>query len=707
MDTKLIAAFACAAALALGACSGNNASGTTGGGGSGAGSGNNGGPDGGNGNGGDGSNGGNGGGDSNGGAAPTALQTAETEYDKAQRAATNAVNEARLAVAAGTEAARTRAETLIAAASMALAEAVRAADAAVAAAADGSSVQVGAAARVRRQVRRLQTEWQQDRDNALDSLAWYGRNLVRYELASGEAVEPREGVNTATVVRILRTIPNVDNLPAPTGIPQNVYTQIPNPKRFDADTFKTVMYEDGKRVFSVVDDGEGGDEFKVDGYVNSLVFSGSGEPTYASGSTTDNRIHTGLKLTDDGLVIRTGGTANIGTDDYDADSSTTADYTDMRRDISRYTSDTSGDGLVIVYDTDGDNHPRDGIRGQNGWDLEITFDEPQTRSVPVDFDDISNPVSSWTGNNAFYWKAIAPADPSQLDEDGDYYSANAFNQPKGYRDLGTYEVWLSNQVGLDRKREPAPGRTTTCPDGSRGTSCPSDDEHRYLKYAAYGLFAYTASTETFKSSRNGQVGRINTLHFGYSAFGTENGQKTEDIGQAITGGKFHGYALAYEFSGVNSVATKLLRGDVTLTVNIPKGPLDVGVRRENVVTVQGTINNFQQWNKENKYWTAYADNVTVALNRATIGENGAFIGNTQATPSTDFNPDSGGVGGVPGAGYYKGSFYGPRADAKDLEVAGSWTVGTRAGTFGIRPSRKTILGSFGAKQRPPETPASD
>ena len=238
MDTKLIAAFACAAALALGACSGNNASGTTGGGGTGAGSGNNGGPDGGNGNGGDGSNGGNGGGDSNGGSASTPLQTAQAEYDKAQRAVTAAINRAQTAVAAGTEAARTNAEELIAAAGMALAEAVRAADDAVAAAADGSSVQVGAAARVRRQVRRLQTAWQQDRDNALDSLAWYGRNLVRYELASGEAVMPRRGVNTATVVRIPRTIPNVDNLPAPAGIPQNrIYTQIPNPKRCQKSVF--------------------------------------------------------------------------------------------------------------------------------------------------------------------------------------------------------------------------------------------------------------------------------------------------------------------------------------------------------------------------------------------------------------------------------------------------------------------------------------
>ena len=702
MDTKLIAALACAAALALGACSGNNASGTTGGGGTGGGSGTNGGPDGGNGNGGDGSNGGNGGGDSNGGAASTPLQTAETEYQKAQTAVTAAINRAQTAVAAGTEAARANAEMLITAASMALAEAVRAADAAVAAAADGSSVQVGAAARVRRQVRRLQTEWQQDRDNALDSLAWYGRNLVRYELASGEAVEPREGVNIAVVRRIDRTIPTSATDSTPKVNPEAFCQKSLSPATCEEDTFKTVMYEDGNRVFSVVDDGEGGDEFKVDGYVGIL----------ASIYLLDLRTLTGLKLTDGGLVIRTGGTANLGTSDDNTDFRQVADFTDMRKDITRYVSDTTDDGFVTPFDTD-NNGTVDGIRGQNGWDLAITFDEPQTRSVPVDFDDISNPVSSWTGNNAFYWKAIAPADPRQLDEDGDYYESDAFNQPKGYRDLGTYEVWLSNQFGLDRKREPAPGRTTTCPDGSIGTSCPNDDEHQYLKYAAYGLFVYTASTETFvdTSRYSGRAGRINTLNFGYSAFGTETGQKTEDIGQAITGGKFHGYTLAYEYSGTNSftpnrVETKLLRGDVTLTVNILKGPVPGTLNRSNVVNVEGTINNFQQWNGENKYWTAYMDNFTVRLNRATIGESGAFSGTTQATPSTGFNTRA--TPSQPaGAGEYKGNFYGPRADAKDLEIAGSWTVGTRAGSLGNSQDLKTILGSFGAKQKPPETPASD
>ena len=727
MDTKLIAALACAAALALGACSGNNASGTTGGGGTGAGSGTNGGPDGGNGNGGDGSNGGNGGGDSNGGAASTPLQTAETEYQKAQTAVTAAINRAQTAVAAGTEAARANAESLIDAASMALAEAVRAADDAVAAAADGSSVQVGAAARVRRQVRRLQTAWQQDRDNALDSLAWYGRNLVRYELASGEAVMPRRGVNIAVVRRIDRTIPTSATDSTPKVNPEAFCQKSDSPATCEEDTFKTVMYEDGNRVFSVIDDGEGGDEFKVDGYVNPLT----------SVVETHVRTYTGLKLTDGGLVIRTGGTANLGTSDdfytgIQTDGNGVSDYTDMRKDIRTFVSDTNRDRLVLPFDTDNggrDSHV-DGIRGQNGWDLAITFDKPQSRPVPVDFDDISNPVSSWTGNNAFYWKAIAPAARSQLDEDGDYYNAldenpnarlnaqrlsdqKSFGQPKGYRDLGTYEVWLSNHVGVDRGREPARGRTAACPDGSIGTSCPNDDDHLYLKYAAYGLFVYTASTETAVSRNNGRMGRVNTLSFGYSAFGTEDGQKTEDIGQPITRGKFHGYTLAYEYVGLNapptnSLATKLLRGDVTLTVSIPKGPLAAGLVRERVVNVEGTINNFQQWNGENKYWTPYdVNNFTVALSSTEINENGAFQGTTQATPSAGINPVIAGTDR--GIGYYKGSFYGPRANANDLEIAGSWIVGATELTNGVQyqGGKKTISGSFGAKQRPPQTPESD
>ena len=120
-------------------------------------------------------------------------------------------------------------------------------------------------------------------DDARDSLAWWGRALARYELANGEAVTPREGTNTVTINRI------------PIGRfqhPDNPNMQIRNPKAFcqrsrepatcDEDTFKTVMYEDGKKLFSDVDV-----EFKVDGYV-ALSFS-THNPDYY--------VLTGVKLT--------------------------------------------------------------------------------------------------------------------------------------------------------------------------------------------------------------------------------------------------------------------------------------------------------------------------------------------------------------------------------------------------------------------------
>ena len=591
------------------------------------------------------------------------------ELGAANKACSNAERAVAVAVAAAgraahTPSARDEAARLIAQARSELSRAVELAQDAVNAA-EGPAA-LGAAARALSRATGYRSAQEAVLDDARGPFAWHGRNLVRYQFANGEAVMPREGANVATIMRIPRTIPS----------PADADTQIANPDAFTSATFKNVMYAEGKKVFSVTDDD---DEFKVDGYVKFR----------SSSSNLDRRIYTGLKLTDAGLVVRTGGTADLVVlpPFY-------ADFTDMRKKITTWASDSDSDG-----DVDAD----DGIRGQNGWDLAITFDEPQTTPVPVDFDDISNAVSSWTGNGAFYWKSLVPADPSQLDEDGDYYDANAFNQPEGYRDLGTYEVWLSNHIGVDKKLEPVPGQgAAVCPDGSRGTSCPNDDEHRHLKYAAYGLFVYTASTETFRVRLNGHFGRVNTLHFGYSAFGSGEGRKTADIGEAITGGKFHGYALAYEVSGDNDleggdnrtgIETRLLRGDVTLTVSIPKGT--------GAGTLEGTMSNFQQWHRENKYWTAYLDDFTVALNSAAIGESGAFSGTTQATPSRiddiAFRLNAG------GAGVYKGSFYGSRADAEELEVAGSWTIGS-GGNF---DGRKDIYGSFGAKQKPPETPASD
>ena len=662
MDTKLIAALVCGAALLLGACSGNNASGTTGGGGGQADAGSD--TDGGNGD-------ADGNGGSNGGGEPTALQTARDEYDKAQRAAKTAVDAAQAAVA-GTEAARANAETLIAAASTALDDAVKAAAAAEAAAQGGSAAQIGAAARAGSRARELRTAQTPLLEVARDSLAWWGRALARYELANGEAVTPREGTNKVTINRIPRT-----RTAAGGGQERNpdafCRTSF-EPTTCDEDTFKTVMHEDGKKLFSDVDV-----EFKSDGY------------TQTSFSTFGTEIHalTGVKLTRDGLVIRTGGgqpsVSNI----------RRLDFTDRRRYIKYKTDDSDQDG--DARQGGGETNPT----GQNSWDLEITFDAPRTMPVP-DAPDGRNWVASWQGNGDFYWKAIVPAAKSQLETDGDYYESDAFNQPDGYKDLGTYEVWLSNHVGVKRNLEGE-------------DAYPEDDEQLYLDYAAYGLFVYTVDTETFpgrpRRADNAQIGRVNSLNFGYSAFADEENKRTTDISEPITGGKFQGQALAYAYKGTNDYPDpmpdpsipryfqefKLLRGDATLTVTIPK----TGDR-----TITGTLNNFKEWTAAG--WKVFGTDFKVDLTSGVITTSGDFSGTATAT-STDNVLGTidqtlfGGTYPAPSStGSFKGAFYGPRDDSADLEVAGSWTTGWNnfsAGNF-------DVVGSFGAKQRPAAAPGS-
>ena len=604
--------------------------------------------------------GGNGGSD---GIEPTELNAANKAYSDAEKAVSDAVEAARKAAATDTPATREAAEKAIEEAREKLADAVKAAQAAAAAAESPKSL--GEATRALTRANSYQAAQESELDSAQASFAWLRKKLMRYTLANGDVAIPREGTNVATIKRIPRTIPT-----SPTDD-----TQIVNPDAFTSTTFKDAMYEDGKEVFSVNDDDDGGDEFKVDGYV----------ATTASSFGYLAAVYTGLKWTDAGLVIRTGGTGqNL---PYVSAALFYNDATDFRRKITTWANDGDGDGTAET------------LYGQNGWDLEIAFDQPQTRSV-------GNGVTSWTGNGDFYWRAIVEADEErQLAAGGDYYDSRAFRQPDGYKDLGTYEVWLSNHIGvLNKNLEPAAGSgKVTCPSGVIGTSCPDDDENHYLKYAAYGLFAYTADTKTYRgvgssgfAGYNGHVGRINTIHFGYSAFGTGEGQKITDIGEAITSGKFSGHTLAYEIVGDHSLEsgraepleTELLRGDVTLTVNIPKG--------SGTGTLEGTINNFQRWYEGNNYWSVYVDNFLIALNSATINESGTFGGTAAATPSTGLRNSGNCV--------YKGSFYGPRTDASDLEVAGSWSIGV-GGT--VTDTLKVIHGSFGAKQRPVTTPASN
>lgn len=643
MRLKILIGAAFGAALMLGACSGNNASGTTGG--------NTGTDTGGNGDNGD--NGDNGGSD---GTEPTAqeseaLDAADAKYAEAVAAVAAATAAINSAETEDTQEARDTARMAIEAARKALDDAVAAADDAVEATEDGSDAAYGRALKAQTLAKSYQTAQVRILDNALTSYAWYSGALVRFAIANGGVEVPRDGANTVEIARTGKT-KNTSGTDT---------TQIANPDAFDGDTFKDVMYSDGKLVFSDSDD-----EFKVHG---NIVGLGSNH------SLSDEVMHSGLKLTSDGLVIRVGGTDT-------ARGATTVfprgDFTDMRKDITKHTDNAlapSDPGYVA---------------GANGWDLAITFDEPLSMSV-------TGGETSWMGNGDFYWRGIAPADAKeQVASTGDHYSANAFNQPAGREDLGLYEVWLSNHIGVDKGLEPAPG--------SALPPRPEDDTQRYLKYAAYGLFVYTADTETFTNGTdNGQMGRVQNMYFGYSAFGSDNGQQTTDINESITNAKFVGQTFAIAVKGNQFQSTGIekimLRGDVELRVTIPK---TTGTGK-----LSGTLDNFEQWKDE--IWQEYRSGFEVALNDGEstpapvdIATDGTFEGDTSATvlsggtraAPTDINGET---------GSFEGSFYGPRADKDDLEAAGSWNVGF--GEFGAAQWR--IFGSFGAKQLLQAVPAGN
>ena len=91
---------------------------------------------------------------------------------------------------------------------------------------------------------------------------------------------------------------------------------------------------------------------------------------------------------------------------------------------------------------------------------------------------------------------LLPAGKDHLDATKTaYYTASTYTQPSGFKDLGTYEVWLSNHIGRNQRLEPtANSGVINCPDGTRsdvyGGTCPSDDLQEYLDYAAYGMFVF-------------------------------------------------------------------------------------------------------------------------------------------------------------------------------------------------------------------------
>ena len=503
-------------------------------------------------------------------------------------------------------------------------------------------------------------------------LFWFTGALARQTLARDEVQIPREDVNDADISRTPRRIPTSSTVPTPKD----------NPDRIKADTFEDIPYASGKMVFSTDKENEkaahdGTETFKVNGYTNWL----------SSNEALDDTSYTGLQLNGDGLVIRFGGNGG-----------------------------TAYPDTIMKLGTAVDN----GV-GTNKWDLRIKFDAPQTV-------DVDKGVASWTGNGDFYWKAIADADDSQLQTTGANYAEGQLPQPAGHKDLGVYEVWLSNHIRVNQNLEPKSSTTVvTCPDQSlssaNGGACPSDDTHDYLKYAAYGLFLYTADDGLLFGGYDNEdlrAGRVQSINFGYSAFQDATGKKTSNIKTAITEGTFTGETIALAYTGdagatavwpFPRTATKLARGNVSLTVNIPKSSVAADIN------IKGTISDFEEWDALNNRWKTGLSLTSRAATAATgtvttvyLNVNGSATG--AAVPITEGTGAFSGVAKAAGTniaavlndhgsgdtgGVFKGNFYGPRENPDELEVAGSWRIGYDASPE-LSDRKWAITGSFGAKQ---------
>ena len=252
--------------------------------------------------------------------------------------------------------------------------------------------------------------------------------------------------------------------------------------------------------------------------------------------------------------------------------------------------------------------------------------------------------------------------------------AQRIDRGRPSEELGVYNVWLSNYAGMD------------------------DGEHRYLSYAAYGLFNFLDY-----STRGMNYGRLQAFHFGYDAFSDADDNRPADWGTAtnpITA-TFNGRTTGWMIRGAMEETDRVhelirLRGDVKLTATLNESGAD------SQGTVTGSMNNFEFlrrgiWSTDVNFRMLLddGDDVAVELRSAAIKADGSFSGVAAATVN--------GAGGS-GAdnfddGTYGGAFYGPQVLGM-LEAAGAWNLRMNKEGGNPNPGRGAIIGSFGARSAP-------
>ena len=436
------------------------------------------------------------------------------------------------------------------------------------------------------------------------------------------------------------------------------------------------------------------------------IHGDDGTPT--AYSNTDGEVESSLQLSADGATLKFGGEGVV--------------YYDMQRQFNyfdnaddttaneapwwRYGPDGKlGDASASAGDAMTASHARDlGLEEASGT---LTADQAtalqgyvadnsgacwqEDLSLCGDWahDDLTiafgTPSQSPHGEAAYYWKVRAPY--TQLQRDTGLPDRNHDGRPQ---DLGTYELWLSHYGGVDDK----------------GTADDeSDDTHRYLQYAAYGLFTFldgVVHTPSFL--------RQHAFALGYDAFRDAENMRTTDVTNSIAA-TFTGHTMARQLitdgSTTHVVITgaDVLRGDVTLNACIGgSGCTGAGAGIPTAANrISGLISGLEELRNDG-VWVAVTYN-TIPMREGDIAADGSFKGALDY-PEKDpdaldprFSPNTwhyeSGVMGQGGASQYGGNLYGPR---DDLEAAGWWYVQPDP-RLATDPAVNIggIIGSFGAK----------
>ena len=168
-------------------------------------------------------------------------------------------------------------------------------------------------------------------------------------------------------------------------------------------------------------------------------------------------------------------------------------------------------------------------------------DEAGTRDLTVSF---GAPSRDPTGDPAYHWTVDVPDPRLTIAAGATATAANPATLADADGIIGRYQALLSNHAGVDDK----------------GTAAAGDDSERYLRYAAYGLFQFIDY-----QTRDDRVGRMQTFHYGFDAFGAHNRlpAATADSIAATFKGRTMAWLATTHGSGVVGGLHRM-RGNVTL-----------------------------------------------------------------------------------------------------------------------------------------------